>query len=255
VSSGALILSLMTAWFVALAVVETLQRDADPGGVNNDRLITNFGFSAAVLAIGGLIPLARISSSLAGEGWGVGLANLIAVPWIAIFAALLLLDSLAAYWAHRAMHAIPLLWRIHRVHHADSELDVSSSLRNHPLELIVTAPVSALVVLVVGAPLSVVVASQTLTFAAALWQHADIRLPKRAERMLAGVIITPRLHRLHHNPERVVHDTNFGESLVLWDWLFGTLNVSEGRRPVGLEGQRARADRLLDQIWSPLQPA
>jgi sterol desaturase/sphingolipid hydroxylase (fatty acid hydroxylase superfamily) len=250
----ALILSLIAAWFVGLAIVEAMQRN-EAAAVNNGRLLTNFGFTAAVLAVGGLVPLARISSSLAGEEWRFGLANLVALPWLAVFAAMLMLDSLAAYWSHRLMHAVPLLWRIHRVHHADSEVDVSSSLRNHPLELVVTAPVSAAVVLLIGAPVSAVMASQTLALAAAIWQHADIRLPERLEHVLAAVIITPRLHRLHHHPDRAVHDTNFGDSLVLWDWMFGTLNVGEGREPVGLDGQRARADHLLEQICSPLQPA
>jgi sterol desaturase/sphingolipid hydroxylase (fatty acid hydroxylase superfamily) len=141
------------------------------------------------------------------------------------------------------------------VHHADSAVDVSTSLRNHPLELVVTVPVSCLVVLLVGAPVSVVAAAQSVLVAAALFQHADIRLPPRVDATLAWLIVTPRLHRLHHHPERIVHDSNFGDSIVLWDRLFGTFNASEGRLPVGLEGQAARADHLIEQICSPLQPA
>jgi sterol desaturase/sphingolipid hydroxylase (fatty acid hydroxylase superfamily) len=246
----------LVCWFVALALAEVIWAGGEDTGHGNDgRLLTNFGLTIFVVLAGTALPLARMSASLSGERLGLGIANGIALPWIAIFAGMLLLDSLAGYWVHRLMHGTPLLWRIHRVHHADSAVDVSTSLRNHPLELIVSVPVSCAVVLVVGAPISVVAAAQTLFVAAALFQHADIRLPPRLDRALAWVIVTPRLHRLHHHPERLVHDTNFGDSFVLWDRLFGTFNGCEDRQPVGLQGQAARADHLIEQICSPLQPA
>jgi sterol desaturase/sphingolipid hydroxylase (fatty acid hydroxylase superfamily) len=149
-------------------------------------------------------------------------------------------------------HRTPLLWRLHRVHHADNAVDLSTSYRNHPLELLITLPVSAAVVLIVGIPQSIVVITQTLLVGVTLWQHADIALPRRLDRALSWVIVTPRLHRLHHNPERATHDSNYGELLTLWDRLFGTFNRTAGRCEVGLDDQVARPDRLLQQIWSPV---
>jgi sterol desaturase/sphingolipid hydroxylase (fatty acid hydroxylase superfamily) len=249
---------LLLGWFILLALAELMfGRDGGERGTGSGdaRLLTNFGLTASVLGVSALLPLARITSSVAGQRFDLGIANLVPLPMVAIFATLLILDSFAAYWAHRLLHATPLLWRLHRVHHADSAVDVSTSLRNHPGELLVTVPVSAFVILLVGAPVSVVMVEQTIIVAATIWQHADIALPPRLDAVLARVIITPRLHRLHHNPERPVHDSNFGDSIALWDWMFGTLNLTGGRNPVGLNGQRARADHLLDQIWSPLRAA
>jgi sterol desaturase/sphingolipid hydroxylase (fatty acid hydroxylase superfamily) len=138
------------------------------------------------------------------------------------------------------------------VHHADTSVDVSTSLRNHPLELLLTIPASALVILILGAPVSVVVAVQSILVAGAIWEHADVVLPKRLDRALALLLVTPRLHRLHHSPDRGNHDSNYGNSLTLWDRLFGTLNDGQERLEVGLARQRAAPNRLLEQICSPL---
>jgi sterol desaturase/sphingolipid hydroxylase (fatty acid hydroxylase superfamily) len=248
----------LLGWFILLAFAEVglspedRVRDRRSGDA---RLLTNFGLTAFNLAAAALVPLARITSSLVGDRFDLGIAHVVPLPWVAVFALLFLLDSFAGYWVHRLMHATPLLWRVHRVHHADSAVDVSTSLRNHPFELLLTVPVSSLVVLLVGAPVSAVLAVQTVVVAATIWQHADIALPGRIDRALATAIFTPRLHRLHHHPERAVHDSNFGESIILWDWMFGTLDRSEGRRPVGLGSLERRPDHLLDQIWSPLRAA
>jgi sterol desaturase/sphingolipid hydroxylase (fatty acid hydroxylase superfamily) len=162
-----------------------------------------------------------------------------------------MIDSFAVYWVHRLMHVAPLLWRAHRVHHTDSLVDVSTSLRNHPLELIVVLPASAAVILVVGAPPSVVIVAQTISMAATIWQHADIAVPASLDRMLSLIIVTPRLHRLHHSPDRRLHDRNYGELITLWDRIFGTFSQHGGRLRVGLDGQAVPADGLLAQLWSP----
>jgi sterol desaturase/sphingolipid hydroxylase (fatty acid hydroxylase superfamily) len=243
----------LVAWFMLLAGVEffTARGRAITQSGGDARLITNFGLGILVLVANGFLPMAKIGSSLLAQGFSVGLAATFAWPWVFALAVLIIADSLASYWTHRALHAVPALWRIHRVHHADSSVDVSTSLRNHPLELVVTFPVSVVVILVVGAPPAAVIAAQAILVAASIWQHADIELP-RLERMLAPLLITPSIHRLHHSPERRLHDSNFGELITLWDRLFGTFSRSEGRGRVGLDGQMARSDRLLEQIWSPV---
>jgi sterol desaturase/sphingolipid hydroxylase (fatty acid hydroxylase superfamily) len=248
----ALISLALVGWFVALAIAETVSaRSGRPRESSDDgRLLTNFGLTALVLLGSGLLPLATIASAQVGAG--IGIAYHVRLPWIAIFALVLLGQSFAAYWVHRWMHVWPLLWRVHRVHHADTSIDVSTSLRNHPLELLVTVPVSALVILVLGAPVSVVIAVQTFLVAAAIWEHADVVLPKGIDRALTLLLVTPRLHRLHHSPDRCNHDSNYGNSLTLWDRLFGTLNDRQERLEVGLTRQRAAPNRLLEQIFSPL---
>lgn len=252
---GSLIFLALLGWFVLLALAEIVLARAPRRPVNDRRLVTNFGLTFIILFAGGLFPLAKLSASATGQFFGIGLTHTVALPWLAVLAAAVTAETFAFYWAHRLMHRVPLLWRIHRVHHSDDEVDVSTSYRNHPFELLVTMPISAAVVLILGAPATVVLATQTLLTATTLWQHADIALPARLDRALTWVIVTPRLHRLHHNPERATHDSNYGELLTLWDRLFGTFNGIEGHHPVGLPDQIARPDRLLQQIWSPVYNA
>jgi sterol desaturase/sphingolipid hydroxylase (fatty acid hydroxylase superfamily) len=247
----------LVGWFALLATVELLWRPRDQACESNidSRLVTNFGLAALILSAGALFPLASLGSSVFAEQLDVGIARHIAMPWVALFALTIIVDSFIAYWAHRLMHATPLFWRVHRVHHADRQVDVSTSLRNHPLELLVTLPASAVAVLITGAPVSIIVAMQTLLTGTAIWQHADFALPQRLDRALSLVIVTQRVHRLHHAPDRVTHDSNYGELLIIWDRLFGTYNPADKREPVGLENQVASPDRLLQQIWSPVHAA
>jgi sterol desaturase/sphingolipid hydroxylase (fatty acid hydroxylase superfamily) len=212
-------------------------------------------FVSLALAASLIVPLANVGAAATGEWAQIGLAHHVALPLWGVAALLLTMQSFAAYWVHRLMHRTPILWRVHRVHHSDHAVDVSTSLRNHPLELLLVVPVETAVVLLLGAPVSAVVAVQTLLAAAGFWQHADIRLPPRLERTLARVIITPRLHRLHHNPERAIHDRNYGDFFIWWDRWFGTLDDREGRARVGLDGEVARPDSLIEQLCSPLYAA
>lgn len=239
--------------FALLALGEAIrERRSRRHSVSTDsRLLTNFALSTMVLLAGELFPLARITSSVAGERFGLGLANVLAVPWIVILVATLLLQSFVTYWVHRAMHAIPIFWRLHRVHHSDCAVDVSTSLRNHPLELLVTVPAAALVVVVLGSPPSVIVAMQMILMSAIIWEHADLELPKPLNDALSLALITPNLHRVHHSIDRRQHDSNFGDFLTIWDRLFGTFTHARPIPQVGLERQRARTDRLLQQIVSP----
>lgn len=242
----------LVAWFMLLAGVElsTARRRGIAEAGSDGRLVTNFGLGALVLVFNALLPMIKVGSSVAGQTVGAGLAGRFAWPWAVTLVVLVVADSFVSYWTHRAMHTVPALWRIHRVHHSDMLLDVSTSLRNHPLELLVSIPALVLI-FVLGAPPSAVVAAQTIVLAAGFWQHADIE-PSRLEWILAPWLITPAIHRLHHSPERMLHDGNYGELISLWDRLFGTFRTKDGRGRVGLDGQIARADHLFDQIWSPV---
>jgi sterol desaturase/sphingolipid hydroxylase (fatty acid hydroxylase superfamily) len=250
----AVILNLgLVVCFFLLAIAELYAARRRPAGEagGDGRLVTNFGLGVLVLASNSLLPMVKVGSSFLGEWAGAGLADRFAWPLGLAVVVLLLADSLATYWTHRAMHAVPWLWRIHRVHHSDVAVDVSTSLRNHPLELVVAIPISVAVIVIVGASPTAVLVSQTIMVAASIWQHADIELP-RAERALAPLLITPSIHRLHHSPERRLHDSNYGELITLWDRLFGTFSRPRARSPVGLHNQIAPSDRLLAQLWSPI---
>lgn len=243
---------LLVAWFMLFAAAEFAaargRSSTEKGG--DARLVTNFGLGMLVLGANSLVPAAKIGSSL--SPWaGSGLATLFGWPWLVTLVALIVVDSLATYWSHRMMHSVPWLWRVHRVHHADTVLDISTSLRNHPLELLVSVPISAAVILAVGAPPSAVICAQAIAVAAAIWQHADLDNPA-IERLLAPILITPGIHRIHHSPERRRHDSNYGELFSVWDRVFGTFNGSQGRGAVGLRGRVAHSSSLIGQIFSPV---
>ena len=251
---SAIIGLLLAGWFCVLALAEFIsaRRGLRADRSSDARLLTNFGLGALVLGCNSLLPLARISASALTEANGFGVAPSLGLPVAAALAAFLMLDSFATYWTHRLMHAVPLLWRIHRVHHSDGPVDVSTSLPIHPLELLVTLPTSAAVILIVGAPTMVVVVAQALSAAAAMWQHADLDLRPGPDRALSLFLVTPGFHRVHHSPERCLHDGNYGELITAWDWLFGTSKPRGGRGRVGLDRQVARPDALMAQIWSPV---
>jgi sterol desaturase/sphingolipid hydroxylase (fatty acid hydroxylase superfamily) len=245
----------LLGWFIALAIVETLiaRKSSPPASPNPDaRFVTNFGLTAILFMVGGALPLANVAAAASAQGLRIGLADHAHIPWAGIVMLTLLGQTFGAYWLHRWFHRNPWLWRIHRVHHADSAVDVSTSFRNHPFELLLTVPMAVVVTLTIGAPISAVSVSQTIIVAATIWEHADISLPPRLDKALSAIILTPRLHRLHHNPDPAIHDTNYGTFLSFWDRLFGTLCVIEGRGRVGLDGQVKRPDHFLDQIRSPL---
>lgn len=187
------------------------------------RWITNLslgGFSLIAVRLMG--PLTVASAALAAEASGFGLLPLLPLPaWATAVAALIVLD--VAMWAqHMAMHKWPLLWRLHQVHHADRDLDVTSGLRFHPFEAAVSMVWKAGVVFLLGAPLAVALAYEIVLGSMALFTHANLRLPLWLDRVLRYVIVTPDMHRVHHSVVRAETDANFGNALSIWDRLFLT---------------------------------
>lgn len=141
--------------------------------------------------------------------------------WPMLLLAILVFEFVA-YWFHRALHAIPLLWRIHAVHHSDTELDFTTTYRNHPLELFINAPLAIPVILLMGFPPAVVIAYQLLKMSISVIAHGNIRLPEGLDRVLRRAIVTPDYHRLHHCSDRAYTDSNFSAAFPIYDYLFGT---------------------------------
>lgn len=145
-----------------------------------------------------------------------------------LVAGLLILDLLS-YLAHRVQHGVFLLWRFHAVHHADAEVDISTTIRHHPVEYLFNATVGSLVMVMIGAPLWVLPVYALIAAASDTFQHANIRMPAVPDAVLGWVLMTPRLHRVHHSTLAAHHDTNFGGVLTVWDRLFGTLREVPAR--------------------------
>jgi sterol desaturase/sphingolipid hydroxylase (fatty acid hydroxylase superfamily) len=169
---------------------------------------------------------------------GVGLFAWLGVgTWPAVVFTVLGLDAVSYAW-HRANHRWPLLWRFHRVHHADAAFHVTTALRFHPGELLLALPIRLAAVVVLGAPPAGVLVFEMVFAAANLLEHGNFELPPRFELAVRRLLVTPALHRAHHSAEWRELDTNFGTVLSLWDRLAGTFRASEpGRRiATGLPG-------------------
>jgi sterol desaturase/sphingolipid hydroxylase (fatty acid hydroxylase superfamily) len=186
---------------------------------------------------------------------GVGLLNVLSAPPLAAFAATLLALDLVSYAWHRANHRVRLLWRFHRVHHADASFHVSTALRFHPGELLMALPVKLAAILLLGAPPAAVLLFEVVFGIANVLEHGDFDLPRRLERALARVFVTPALHRRHHSTERAERDRNFGTIFSIWDRLARTLRPddSASRFATGLAGLGvADARSLRAMLAAPL---
>jgi len=174
----------------------------------------------------------------AGRGLDLGLRPPWWSGWGGLVADLLLLDVLI-YWWHRANHRLPLLWRFHAVHHLDGFLDTTSALRFHFGEVLLSALARAAVIVALGIPLASVLAFEALLLAATIFHHSNLRLPAGLERALAGVIVTPSIHWVHHHAVRRDTDSNYATILSLWDPLFRSRSATPRTRDmkIGVEGQ------------------
>lgn len=169
-----------------------------------------------------LIPIGVAGIALYAWTQGIGLFNIINLPtWLSITFSVLLLD-LMIYWQHRIFHLVPMLWRFHKVHHADSHIDASTGLRFHPVEIALSIALKALAVLILGVPATAVIIFEVALNGFALFNHANIRLPRWLELPLRTILITQVLHRIHHS--QVVNETNsnYGFSVSWWDRMFGS---------------------------------
>lgn len=203
-----------------------------------------------------LLPVLPVGVALWAAGEQVGLAHWLALPmWIAIPASIIVLD-LAIYWQHRWMHRWPVLWRLHRMHHCDVDFDVSTGVRFHPLEIIVSLLYKMLVVVVLGLPAAGVLLFEVLLNATSLFNHANWSLPESVDRRLRRLIVTPDMHRVHHSSRREETNSNFGFCLPWWDWLFGSYRAQPAAghqaMQIGLEYYRDDDQQRLSRLL--LQP-
>lgn len=244
--SFVLVLSVMAVWeVVASRRPQTLHRSVRwPGNLAVVVLDT--------LAVRLLFPLAAVGAAIYASEQGWGVLNLVSIPaWVAVVLAVLALD-LAIYFQHRIFHAVPWLWRLHRMHHADLEFDVTTGLRFHPLEILLSMAIKMAVVVLIGAPALAVVLFEVLLNAASLFNHGNVRLPQRVDRGVRLVLVTPDMHRVHHSATQRETDSNFGFSVPWWDRLFRTYRAQPEKGHlgmiIGIEDFRTEHDLRLDQM-------
>ncbi len=169
-----------------------------------------------------LFPAAAVGVAVWAQTQGWGLFNHIQVGLIpAIIISVVVMD-LVIYLQHVMVHAIPLFWRLHRVHHADLDYDVTTGSRFHPLEILLSMGIKFATILLLGPPVLAVVIFEVILNAMAMFNHANVRLPSGLDRMLRFLVVTPDMHRVHHSVEDDEANSNFGFNLSIWDRLFGT---------------------------------
>ena len=161
--------------------------------------------------------------------------------WVTFLLSILLLDCLI-YWQHRLFHRIPFLWRIHRVHHSDPELDVSSAVRFHPIEIVLSLCIKAIAVFLLGIPVAAVLVFDILLNASAMFNHTNARLPVKIETWVKKLIVTPDMHRIHHSRVNLEANSNYGFFLSIWDGLF------KSKRNKALEGDENLRIGLPDTV-------
>lgn len=204
-----------------------------------------------------LVPGAAIAVAVAGEINGWGLLHVISLPAsLTVFVAIALLD-LAIYFQHVTFHAVPALWRLHRVHHTDLDFDVTTGTRFHPLEILVSTGIKCAAVAAIGAPAAAVLAFEVLLNATSMFNHANARIAESVDRWLRWIVVTPDMHRVHHSMNYNESSSNFGFNAPWWDRLFGTYRAQPAAGHEGMiigvdafrDPNDHRLDRLLAQPW------
>ena len=210
------IFALMALWEViapkrVLSISKVLRWKSNIGIVILNSIILRLAFPAAAAGM-----------AIYAEAHGWGLLNWLAMPtWLMVVTSVLLLD-LVIYWQHVVMHRVPLLWRLHRVHHADLDIDVTTGARFHPFEIFLSMLIKFAAIALLGSPVLAVLIFEVLLNAMSMFNHSNVALPNFIDNKLRQLIVTPDMHRVHHSVDVIETNSNFGFSLSWWDRLFGT---------------------------------
>ena len=211
-------------------------------------------FDAVLVRV--FIPATTVTMALIAEEGGWGLFNQLVLPgWAAVLFSVIALD-LVIYLQHVMFHAVPILWRFHRVHHADLDFDVTTGVRFHPIEILLSMGIKLAAVAVLGVPGIAVLIFEVLLNATSMFNHGNVRLPSNLDRVLRWIVVTPDMHRVHHSIIPREANSNFGFNLPWWDRLLGTYRAqpADGHEGmvIGIGQFRTRRDLWLD--WMLSQP-
>ena len=247
------VFSLMATWEV-LAARRELTRAKGTRWFANLSLVA---LDAVIVRL--LFPTAAVGMAWAAQDSGWGLFHRLDLPgWVAVMLSIGLLD-LAIYLQHVMFHAVPVLWRVHLVHHADFDVDVTTGLRFHPIEMVLSMLIKLSVVAALGPPVVGVLLFELILNGLAMFNHANVRMPARLDRVLRMIFVTPDMHRIHHSVEVSEHNTNFGFNLSWWDRLLGTYVAAPAKghegMMLGLKSVRDPSDQTLRRmLLMPLDP-
>lgn len=206
-------------------------------------------FNSVLLRL--IFPTAAVGVTIFASEHSWGLLNYVQLPSVAAVAISIVVMDFVIYVQHILMHAIPALWRLHRVHHADLDYDFTTGVRFHPLEIIVSMLIKFVAILLLGPPVAAVVIFEIILNASSMFNHGNIKLPAALDRILRLLIVTPDMHRIHHSVEEDESNQNFGFNLSLWDRFFGTYRkqprAGHEEMVVGIQNYRGLRDVTLIQ--------
>ena len=252
-------LSVFIGLFVILAVAEAMLPRRDRTQPRRTRWLTNWVMSflntGTLQLLAMALPLLAVGAALdaAANGWGVFNRR----DWPAGFEFVLavLFFDFAIWLQHLVTHKVPLLWRFHRMHHADRDIDVTTAIRFHPVEIAFSMLLKIGLVYAVGPSAVAIIVFEILLNGTAMFNHANLKLPLGLDRVLRMVLVTPDMHRVHHSVRRHEHDSNYGFALSIWDRIFGTYIAQPEKghenMTIGLQWQDDRPSKLG---WSLLLP-
>jgi sterol desaturase/sphingolipid hydroxylase (fatty acid hydroxylase superfamily) len=239
------------------AVIEWAQPASRAEARRHDRWPTNFGMAIVNIGLVMLTPITAVLAAQWARSNGVGVLNFTHAPFWLAAVATVLLRSLAGYFLHRVQHEVRMLWRIHRVHHCDTHIDISTSLRNHPLEIVVLFGGTVPLALAAGFDPWVLAAYELFDNMINAFAHANVRLPEKIDRPLRWIFVTPNMHCLHHSAWQPETDSNYGVVFSFWDRLFGTYSEAPH---AGYDAMRIGLDDVApeqaeDIVWQMKLPA
>ena len=237
------VLLIMAVWEIA-APRRKLTASKTLRWTNNIGLVF---FNSFVIRI--LFPAAAVGVAITAKEQGYGLFNVYEVsPYIAVVASVVIMDFVI-YIQHVMVHAIPMLWRLHRVHHADPDYDVTTGARFHPVEIILSMLIKFAAILLLGPPVLAVILFEIILNVTAMFNHGNVGLPPALDRVLRWVLVTPDMHRVHHSVEDDEANSNFGFSLPWWDRLFGTYKNQPRGGHVGMTIGIHKFNEAKDVSW------
>ncbi len=254
-------LSVFLGLFAVFAALEALLPRRARVQPRAGRWFTNLSITVLnTLALRGLsvvLPFLAVGAAVDAWSHGWGALNHVVWPlWVEIVLAVLVLDL--AIWAqHWLTHRVPLFWRFHRMHHADRDMDVTTALRFHPVEILASMGLKIGLVYLLGPQAVAVVLFEVILNGTALFSHSNLRLPPWLDRVVRLVLVTPDMHRVHHSVHRAEHDSNYGFALSVWDRIFRTYRAQpEGGHDamvVGLQWQDEKTAKLGWALWLPFR--
>jgi len=245
--------------FTLFAAMEAFAPRRDRTQTRKARWTTNWAIiiidTISLRALAIFLPLLAVGAALDAANKGWGFFNAVDWPvWLEVTLAILILDL--AIWAqHLITHKVPVLWRLHQVHHADVDMDVTTAIRFHPIEILLSMMLKIGLVYLFGPAAVAVILFEIILNGTAMFNHANIRLPLKLDAIVRTVLVTPDMHRVHHSVHRAEHDSNYGFSLSIWDRMFRTYIAQpiEGHDDMKI-GLRWQDDRPSKIGWSLALP-